>query len=413
MKEIEENRKKIVFKIPEFPHFSETFLVAQILTAIKLGYDVRIITRKIITNNIHLVEDYQLLNKIIIDDYKVPKNKFVRVLKWCLLFVFYLKQFRYIYGYFKQHEKFSLTWLYQWVFYYQFDEATIFHIQYGTYKYPVDLLKKTGFFKPKVIVTFHGHDAFFPLYGYIENNGYYDNLFHYADIVTANTPYLRNQLLRLGCQKNKIELVPVGVDTERFFRKNEKYAIGNTLKLITVGRLNIVKGQIYALEVLKKLIVSGHRVEFKIIGDGPEKGALQNYIDQNNLSANVKLMGSRTSKEIITLLRESHLFLFTSVSKYQGKSTETQGLATLEAMSCGLPVIGFDSGGIKYTFEDSVSGFLCNEYDVNCVFNKVKYLIENPKILEKMGVEAIKFVNKNYSQKIVDEKWKYIYEKAL
>ena len=68
----------IVFKVPEFPHISETFLVAQITTAINLGYHIKIITRKIIVNNLALIEDYQLLDKIIIEDYKIPKNKIVR-----------------------------------------------------------------------------------------------------------------------------------------------------------------------------------------------------------------------------------------------------------------------------------------------------------------------------------------------
>ena len=55
-KEHRNNRKReIVFKIPQFPHVSETFVIAQILTAIKLGFDVKIITRKFKTDNIHLI----------------------------------------------------------------------------------------------------------------------------------------------------------------------------------------------------------------------------------------------------------------------------------------------------------------------------------------------------------------------
>lgn len=407
--------KQIVFKVPEFPHVSETFIVAQIVTAIKLGYEVQILIRKLADTNASmcssLIEQYSLLDKIIIEDYKIPKNKIIRSFKWLILLLGNIKHIYYIIKFHKEFPKFSLSWLYTWYFYQQFKEAAVFHIQYGTYKYPMDLLKKTGFFKPSVIVTFHGHDAFFPLYGYIQNNGYYDNLFKYADVITANTPYLGDQLLKLGCPKEKLELVPVGVNTEYFYQNKSKEHIAKTLELITVGRLNIVKGQIYALKVVKKLKQAGHQVKFKIIGDGLEKENLQNYIEQNNLGDTIYLLGAKSPNEVVSLLRESDLFLFTSVSKYQGKSTETQGLATLEAMACGLPVIGFNSGGIKYTFEDKVSGFICEEYDVDCVFNKVKYLMENHKILKEMGVEARKFVTQNYSQEIIDLRWKTIYDK--
>lgn len=407
--------KKIVFKVPEFPHVSETFIVAQIVTAIKLGYEVQILIRKFPNTNVSLcsslIEQYCLLDKIIIEDYNIPKNKIIRSFSWFILLLKNIKSINYIIKFHKEFPKFSLTSLFTWHFYQKFKEVAIIHIQYGTFKYPMDILKKTGFFKPAVIVTFHGHDAFFPIYGYIKNNGYYDNLFNHADIITANTPYLGNQLLKLGCPKEKLKLVPVGVNMEYFYQNKSRQHIAKTLKLITVGRLNIVKGQIYALKAIKKLKQAGYQVKFKIVGDGPEKENLQNYIEQNNLGDTIYLLGAKSPKEIVSLLRESDLFLFTSVSKYQGKSTETQGLATLEAMACGLPVIGFNSGGVKYTFEDKVSGFICEEYDLNCVFEKVKYLIENHKILKEMGVEARKFVTQNYSQDSIDFKWKDIYDK--
>ncbi|WP_222861338.1 hypothetical protein, partial [Seonamhaeicola marinus] len=81
--------------------------------------------------------------------------------------------------------KFSLTWLYQLHFYKQFNTAHAIHVQYGTNVNPLDVLKKVGFLKPSLIVTFHGHDVFFPISGYIHNNGYYDNLFGFGDLITA------------------------------------------------------------------------------------------------------------------------------------------------------------------------------------------------------------------------------------
>lgn len=404
--------KQIVFKIPEFPHVSETFIIAQIVTAIKLGYDVLIIIRKLTETNVSvyskIFEKYSLLDKIIMDDYKIPKNKIIRSFNWFILLLRNINHLNYIIKFHKEFPKFSLTWLYTWHFYQQFKQAAIIHIQYGTYKYPIDLLKKTGYFKPSVIATFHGHDAFFPLYGYIQNNGYYDNLFKYADVITANTPYLGNQLLKLGCPKEKLELVPVGVDADFFYPYTEKREISKTLRLITVGRLDKVKGHHFCIQSVYQLINKGIDVTLTIIGEGAEHSNLKSLITKYHLEDVVFMKGSKSQHEVRQALREHDVYLLTAASLPDGRR-ETQGLATLEAMACGLPVIGFDSGGIKYTFEDKVSGFICDEYDVDCVFNKIKYLIENQKILKEMGIKARKFVTQNYSQNIIDGKWDIIY----
>ena len=84
-------KQKIVFKISEFPHISETFIVNQIVTAIKLGYEVEILIRKLLNNatdlNIGLIKKYALLDKIIIENYNIPKNKVVRFIKWIFLLI--------------------------------------------------------------------------------------------------------------------------------------------------------------------------------------------------------------------------------------------------------------------------------------------------------------------------------------
>jgi len=404
--------KRIIFKVPEFPHLSETFIIAQIITAIKLGYEIKILTRKLLddTNisNPVLIEKYCLLDKIIIEDYAIPKNKIARLFKWILLLILSFKDINYIVKFYKEYSKFSLTWLYQWYFYKQFNKDAIIHIQYGTNKYPIDIIKKTGFFKPSVIVTFHGHDAFFPINGLIINNGYYDNLFKFGNLITANTPYLSEKILELGCPKELLSTIPVGVDTQFFYPNKEKNEIHKILKLITVGRLDKVKGHKFSIEAVNQLINKGIGVTLTIIGEGAERTNLESLIVKYHLENVIFIKGSKLQSEVRKELWEHDVYLLTAISLPDGRC-ETQGLATLEAQACGLPVIVFDSGGVKYTLKNEVSGFVCEEYDTDTIVAKIIELIKNPILLNKMSSEAVTFVHENYSQKAIDDKWKIIY----
>lgn len=405
--------KKIIFKVSEFPHLSETFIVAQIVTAIKLGYNVQILIQKLVEISPNkysdLIRKYDLLDKIIIQDYKIPSNKFIRFLKWLQILIFNLKDIRFILKYHKEQSKFSLTWLYEWFFYKKFNDVAIFHVQYGTNSSPLSILKKIGF-KPSLIVTFHGHDAFFPINGYIQNNGYYDSLFKYVDLITANTPYLSDKILALGCQKEKLEIIPVGVDTDFFCPTYEKIKSKTDLKLITVGRLNKMKGQVFCVEAVNKLIKKGINVTLTIIGEGEERKELENLIEKHQLGNYVFLKGSKSHQEIRTELWLHDVYLLTGQAITSGLR-ETQGLATLEAQACGLPVVVFDSGGIKYTLKNGVSGFVCDEFDVDAVVYSIVKFIEHPMLLNEMSIEAVRFVNEYFSQKSIDQKWKIIYNK--
>ncbi|WP_248723501.1 glycosyltransferase [Seonamhaeicola sp. ML3] len=403
--------KEVIFKIPQFPHISETFLVAQILTAIKLGFSIKIITRKFIRENISLIEKYNLQERVIIQDYRIPKNKFIRSLKWILLLIQNISDINYIFRYYRVQETFSLTWLYQLVFYKKFNKASIFHIQYGTNSTPIDKLKKIKYLKPAVIVTFHGHDAFFPLYGYIDNNGYYNDLFASNSFITANTPYLSNKIEGLGCSKDKLKVIPVGVNTSYFYPKPTQKD-SNIIKLITVGRLDNVKGQKYCIEVVKQLLNLRIEARLSIIGAGEERENLETLINEYKLTNNIKLLGSKNSSEIRDVLWQHDIYLLLAVPVENGRR-ETQGLATLEAQACGLSAIVFDSGGVKYTVKNEISGFICEEFNVNEVVEKVKYLHENRKVLQDMGENASRFVSEQYSQSLIDEQWGQFYNEII
>ena len=408
------DKKTIIFKISEFPHVSETFIVTHIISTIKMGYDVKILVNKLILSNFDsyqsIFEKYELSGKIFLENYEIPKNKLVKIFKWIYLLLLNFSSISSIYSFLKIQKKFNFYFLYQWCFFQKFNnDHCIFHIQYGTNKHPIDLLKATGYFKPLFIVTFHGHDAFFPINGFIPNNGYYNLLFKNANLITANTPYLASQLIMIGCLENKIDIVPVGVNTSFFKPMPEKIFSKEKLKIITVGRLDSGKGHIYGIEIIKRLVSDGIPVEFNIIGEGKEYQKLKNQIETNGLQNHVFLLGKKNQKEIRDLFRQHDLYLLTAVAM-EGRRRETQGLATIEAQACGLPAIVFDSGGVKYTVQDGVTGYVCEEYNVNEVVSEIKALYDDDTLLREMSKNTQKFVEEHYSLSSVEKKWEIIYK---
>lgn len=401
--------KTILFKIRQFPHLSETFVVAQIVTALKANLNVVILVSEILdfaesTHN-KVIEEYKIEEKLVLEDYNVPKNRLARTLKAGLIIVKNFSKWKNLISYVRHKKNFSLTWIYQFDFYCQFRNIDILHVQYGTSSHPLDILKKIGLLRGQLIVSFHGHDAFFPINGFIENNGYYKDLFIGDNIIVANTPYLAEKLEELRCPPENIEIVPVGVNTNIFYERPKR--VSETVRFINIGRLDKIKGQIYAIKFIKFMRERKRKVELIIVGDGPEKQNLVQAIQEFDLSEVVFLVGKKPQEEVIKYLSESDVYLFTAVPLKDGRR-ETQGLATLEAEACGLPVLAFNSGGIKFTVSENQSGFLCAEYDMECLLEKGLLLL-NFDLRQKMGRNAIKFVHENFSQSRIDSIWEKIY----
>jgi colanic acid/amylovoran biosynthesis glycosyltransferase len=407
-------KNTVIFKISEFPHTSETFIINQIITAVELGYDVYILVHKVLdfSKSLHrdLLFDYKLEQKIIYNKVLIPKNYVLKLAKIIYLLLKNFTRIIDIYNFYKYQPNKSISWIYYWDFYNSLDsDDTIFHIQYGNNKYPFDILKAKCNFKSKVIITFHGHDAFFPMHGYISNNNYYGLLFEGVDIVTSNTRYLADKIIELGCPTEKIKIIPVAVDTDYFNCKTEETNRYSNLRLINVGRLDPIKGQKYLLEIIRKLTEKGVDVNLNIIGEGEERVNLEKLILKYNLKNSVTLLGKKSQEEIRQFFLESDLYIFTAVPVEDGRR-ETQGLATLEAQACGLPVIAYDSGGIKYTVKQNVTGFIFNEFEIDQIVDKLLFLNQNRNIITDLSLNCRNFVLNEFSQRKINLVWKDVYK---
>lgn len=379
--------------------------------AIKLGYEVRILTEEVcdISQNAsqELFREFGLKDKLILEDYKIPETKMRRVLRAAGLILKRPDLLAPLLKFYKKNDRKGFFAIFQFFFYESFRDHDVIHIQYGTNKSPVDIMKKTGFLKSRIITSFHGHDLHFPINNRIPAEGYYDNLFKVADVLVCNTPFLKRKLKSLKAPEHKIITVPVAVDTG-YFKPMQIPGKNGRLRLITVGRLDELKGQEFGIKAMSALIKRGLEVEYILAGTGVYEEKLKKLVEELDLTGRVSFKGKVSPEEVRRLLQEADIFLMTSVTNEVGMQ-ESQGLVTAEAQACGLPVVAFDTGGVKYTLENEKTGFLCRERDVDDLTAKIELLIRDKALREEMGTKARKFVEKEYSEISVMKSWKELY----
>ena len=178
----------------------------------------------------------------------------------------------------------------------------------------------------------------------------------------------------------------------------------NTNNIISVGRLESVKGFENLIDVLKKVILKNNNVILNIVGDGSQYKLLENKVNTLGLQNNVKLLGYKNSKELSELYNQSSVYVMTSF-------TESFGLVLLEAQSHKLPCIAFDSAnGAKELIHNGVDGYLIGNRDREKMANKILELINDKDKCKIFGEKALEN-SKNYLSKNIKQKWVDIFEK--
>ena len=222
-----QKKYKILFRVKVFPILSETFIVNHLKMIIDNGFEVRILAKAKQSISFSaqpiIIKEYCLLEKTNeLKDYDLSSVS--KKLIFVITTIFrYPKMFKYLktfnfFKYGKQGIKGNL--FYKLFTIYDYLEFDIVHIQFGINTDPFIDLKKHNLLKQKVVVTFHGFDAHFNEDSKNARQNFYKALFKYADLITANTLYLKEQLNILGCKKNKIKVMPMPVDTSFFTPKS-------------------------------------------------------------------------------------------------------------------------------------------------------------------------------------------------
>ena len=151
-------------------------------------------------------------------------------------------------------------------------------------------------------------------------------------LLTVSTALKDNILRQIGVDSIVVSNM-VGKEFHYIKPNNDKQ---NTIHLITTGRL--IPEKHFDMLIQAVANISSLPLRLSIIGNGSEMNRLKKLVHELQIEDKVQLMGHKSKQEIVTLLQESDIFVLPSQS-------ETFGVAYIEALACGLPIIATDCGG--------------------------------------------------------------------
>ncbi len=256
------------------------------------------------------------------------------------------------------------------------------------------ILKKEGISLP-VVTTLHGtditlvgkHPAYEPVVTFSINE---------SDGVTSVSEDLKKDTLKHFKVTKNIEVIPNFIDFDRFSRVDKEHfkkAIAPSGEKILMHTSNFrkvkrVEDTICILErILKKV-----PAKLLLVGDGPERQQVERLAREKGVSSDVRFLGKQDAIE--ELLAISDLFLLPSAS-------ESFGLAALEAMSCHVPVISSDTGGIPEVNIDGKTGVVIPVGNVDSMAEKAISLLSDANLHKKFSENAYKKAKEFDVNKIV------------
>jgi N-acetyl-alpha-D-glucosaminyl L-malate synthase BshA len=268
-----------------------------------------------------------------------------------------------------------------------------------------EMLQEEGIYLP-IVTTLHGTDITL-----VGSHPFYKPAVTFSinksDAVTAVSHSLKKDTLRLFDIKNNIHVVSNFIDLEKYnhkFTDCERGMIANEdEKIIThISNLRPVKRSQDVISVFYN-IQKEMPAKLMLIGEGPEREHLEYRCQELGISDKVIFFGK--SNEIEKILRFSDLFLLPS-------QTESFGLAALEAMASGVPVISSNTGGIPEVNIHGVSGFLSNVGDIEDMTKNALYILSDKKRLATFKMNAKKTAMK-YDLHAIVPQYEAIYEDTL
>lgn len=211
----------------------------------------------------------------------------------------------------------------------------------------------------------------------------------HSDAVTTVSESLRKDTYSHFPVKREIHVVPNFICPEQYQglkdkRIRERFAPNGEMLLVHVSNFRPVK-RVQDVLAMFKLLRKQMPVRLLLIGDGPERQHMETICREEGTCDEVFFLGKMTEPE--SILANCDLFVLTS-------ETESFGLASLEAMACGVPVVSTNTGGTPEVVEEGVSGLLSPVGDVAQMTANALRILGDPAVHARYAEGALQIAAK-------------------
>jgi glycosyltransferase involved in cell wall biosynthesis len=226
-----------------------------------------------------------------------------------------------------------------------------------------------------------------------------------CDYVIALNDLAYNELLNFGFKKNKIKIIPNGIDVYNSFQK-KSYNFKNDFCITYIGRLNFSKRVDILLDAINILSNKNEifNLKLNIVGKGNLFNDLEKMVKNLKLDNYVNFLGELSNVEKI--LCKSDIFVLPSQN--EGISN-----ALLEAMAAGVPCIATDISGNRALIKNNLNGLLFKIANSQELANKIKELYRDTQLRRKLGEEARRTVYVQYNINDIAKKYIELYKNCL
>jgi glycosyltransferase involved in cell wall biosynthesis len=251
--------------------------------------------------------------------------------------------------------------------------------QYGPFLYGI--VARLLWRRPPVLFTEHGRA--YPDYPRRKRLVANRLLLERRDRVVGVGQAVRRALIRNeGIPARRVAVIYNGVDLAAFSNgghpgtvRQELGIADEELLMLQVARLDYLKDHATAVRTLERVLCH-RKARLVLVGEGPERGMIQELVAQHHLAPYVRFLGLRT--DVARLLSAADLLLLTSRS-------EGIPLAVIEAMAAELPVVATRVGGVGEIIEDGRSGFLAPSGDHEALAQQVLRIASDPALGQQLG----------------------------
>lgn len=232
-----------------------------------------------------------------------------------------------------------------------------------------------------------------------------------ADVILPTSPPLVETSPFLRPVAEKCIPIPMGIPLERYEKTSEIEARAAAIRaeherpiILFVGQLRYYKGLHFLLQAMRDI-----DADLIIVGEGREGPGLVRMVERLAIEDQVRFVGKREGDELVAYYHAADVFCLPSHLR-----AEAFGLAQVEAMACGLPVVSCRVGtGVEWVNQDGVTGFVVPPAAPEKLSGAIRRLLAQPQLRRQMGENARARARSEFSLDVMVARIKTVYRWLL